>query len=153
MGRKFSANGWYFDFASIELGLLGLVRLPEELMSVTFGDGISRPDIEGTGQVPIGAGLGRYKCDNLAIKLTLEAYLELWASPSLPLNGKGNKIFPVILTLQQEGSPEFRVEFPETSLIKQPFNFQQNDASLGLTAEFKTRYMLINGSCLGDRGQ
>ncbi len=153
MSRKFLLNGFMFDFAAIELGLLGLTRLPEELQSVTCGDGITRPDIEGTGQVPIGVGRGRYKCDNLAIKMTLEAYLELWNSPSLPAKGKGNKIFPVILTLQQEGAPEFKLEFPETSVIKSPFSFQQNDPSLVITPEFKTRYMLINGSCLGDLGQ
>lgn len=147
---SFSANGFFFDFSSINLGLLGLKRLPEELMSVSFGDGITRPDIEGTGQVAIGAGRGRYKCNNLKIKTSLEAYLEIWNSPSLPQDGKGNKIFPVSLTLQQEGAPQFKVEFPESSLITQPFNFGQTDACLAIEVEFKTRYMTINGACLGN---
>lgn len=146
---KFSVNGYYYDFSSIELGLLGLKRLPEEIMAVTCGDGITRPDIEGTSQVPLGAGRGRYKADNLSIKMSLEAYAELLKSPSLPQDGYGNFDFPVVLLLQNQGSPEMKLEFPETSIIKQPFSFQQGDASLGLTVEFKTRYMLVNGRCLG----
>lgn len=146
----FSANGFYFDFSSIWLGLLGLKRLPEELQSVSFGDGITRPDIEGTGQVPIGAGRGRYKCNNFKLKTTLEAYLEIWNSPTLAGSGKGNKIFPIVLSLQQEGAPAFKVEFPESSLITQPFNFSQGDPNLAIEAEFKTRFMTINGDCLGD---
>lgn len=152
----FSANGFYFDFASLHLGIAGTVRLPEELMSVTFGDGITRPDIEGTGQIPIGTARGRYKCDNLAVKMTLEAYAELTNGDGSPLNvdGFGNVILPeVILTLQQEGTPEFRIVFHEVTLIKQPFNMQQNDASLGLTVEFKVRYMTINDKCLGTRNR
>lgn len=145
-----TANGVYWDFASCELGLLGLKRLPTELMSFTFGDGVTRPDIEGTGQVPIGAGRGRYKCDNIVIKSTLEVYLEVLSSPSLPKDGYSNKIFPVVLTLQNDGSPEFRIEWPECSLVKQPFNFQQQDASLTISWELKSRYMKINDRCLAN---
>ena len=58
MGKRFSANGDYVDFASLELGILGLTRLPNELSAVNFGDSISRADIEGTGQVPLGQARG-----------------------------------------------------------------------------------------------
>lgn len=146
---RFSTNGIFWDFSSCEIGLLGLQRLPDELMSFTFGDGITRSDIEGTGQMPIGDGRGRYKCDNVVVKSTLEAYLELLNSPSLPKDGYGNKKFPVVLTLQAEGGPVFEIKWPEASLVKQPFNFQQQDASLGISWELKARYMLINGRCIG----
>ena len=89
MGKRFSANGDYVDFASLELGILGLTRLPNELSAVNFGDSISRADIEGTGQVPLGQARGRYKCDNIQIKCTLEAAKEIYDKLAEEAQGRG----------------------------------------------------------------
>ena len=145
---RFATNGIYWDFSSCEFGALDLQRMPEEVMSFTFGDGITRPDIEGTGQVPIGDGRGRYKCDNVVVKSTLEAYLEM--IQKIPQDDYGNYRFDLVLSLQAEGAPQFEIKWPRVSLIKQPFNFQQQDASLAITFELKARYMTINGRCLGN---
>ena len=153
MAKRFSVNGSYYDFATIELGLLGLTRLPNELMSLNCGDAISRQDIEGTGQVPIGESRGRYKCDNLQIKTTVEAAKELHerlAASSPTGRGIGNGKLAAFITLQNFGEEPVSYGFPEISLISQKEAWSQQDACLAVTLEFKSRYMTRNGLCLGD---
>ena len=153
MAKRFSVNGSYYDFATIELGLLGLTRLPNELMSLNCGDAISRQDIEGTGQVPLGESRGRYKCDNLQIKTTVEAAKELnerLAASSPTGSGIGNGKLAAFITLQNFGEEPVSYEFPEISLISQKEAWSQQDACLAVTLEFKSRYMKRNGLCLGD---
>jgi hypothetical protein len=153
MAKRFSVNGSYYDFATIELGLLGLTRLPNELMSLNCGDAISRQDIEGTGQVPIGESRGRYKCDNLQIKTTVEAAKELHerlAASSPTGGGIGNGKLAAFITLQNFGEEPVSYGFPEISLISQKEAWSQQDACLAVTLEFKSRYMTRNGLCLGD---
>lgn len=153
MGKRFSVNGSYYDFATIELGLLGLTRLPNELMSLNCGDAISRQDIEGTGQVPLGESRGRYKCDNLQIKTTVEAAKELHerlAASSPTGGGIGNGKLAAFITLQNFGEEPVLYGFPEISLISQKEAWSQQDACLAVTLEFKSRYMTRNGLCLGD---
>lgn len=152
MAKRFSVNGSYYDFATIELGLRGLTRLPNELMSLNCGDSISRQDIEGTGQVPLGESRGRYKCDNLQIKTTIEAAKELRDSLSEEAGGRGtgNIKFSATITLQNEGEEPVVYEFPELSLIAEKEGWSQQDACLATTLDLKSRYMLRNGECLGD---
>lgn len=153
MAKRFSVNGSYYDFATIELGLLGLTRLPNELMSLNCGDAISRQDIEGTGQVPLGESRGRYKCDNLQIKTTVEAAKELHerlAASSPTGGGIGNGKLAAFITLQNFGEEPVLYGFPEISLISQKEAWSQQDACLAVTLEFKSRYMTRNGLCLGD---
>ena len=153
MAKRFSVNGSYYDFATIELGLLGLTRLPNELMSLNCGDAISRQDIEGTGQVPLGESRGRYKCDNLQIKTTVEAAKELHerlAASSPTGGGIGNGKLAAFITLQNLGEEPVWYGFPEISLISQKEAWSQQDACLAVTLEFKSRYMTRNGLCLGD---
>jgi len=153
MAKRFSVNGSYYDFATIELGLLGLTRLPNELMSLNCGDAISRQDIEGTGQVPLGESRGRYKCDNLQIKTTVEAAKELHerlAASSPTGGGIGNGKLAAFITLQNFGEEPVSYGFPEISLISQKEAWSQQDACLAVTLEFKSRYMTRNGLCLGD---
>jgi len=153
MAKRFSVNGSYYDFATIELGLLGLTRLPNELMSLNCGDAISRQDIEGTGQVPLGESRGRYKCDNLQIKTTVEAAKELHerlAASSPTGGGIGNGKLAAFITLQNFGEEPVSYAFPEISLISQKEAWSQQDACLAVTLEFKSRYMMRNGLCLGD---
>lgn len=153
MPKRFSVNGSYYDFATIELGLLGLTRLPNELMSLNCGDAISRQDIEGTGQVPLGESRGRYKCDNLQIKTTVEAAKELHerlAASSPTGGGIGNGKLAAFITLQNFGEEPVSYGFPEISLISQKEAWSQQDACLAVTLEFKSRYMTRNGLCLGD---
>ncbi len=153
MAKRFSVNGSYYDFATIELGLLGLTRLPNELMSLNCGDAISRQDIEGTGQVPLGESRGRYKCDNLQIKTTVEAAKELHerlAASSPTGGGIGNGKLAAFITLQNFGEEPVWYGFPEISLISQKEAWSQQDACLAVTLEFKSRYMTRNGLCLGD---
>jgi hypothetical protein len=153
MAKRFSVNGSYYDFATIELGLLGLTRLPNELMSLNCGDAISRQDIEGTGQVPLGESRGRYKCDNLQIKTTVEAAKELHerlAASSPTGSGIGNGKLAAFITLQNFGEEPVVYAFPEISLISQKEAWSQQDACLAVTLEFKSRYMTRNGLCLGD---
>jgi len=153
MAKRFSVNGSYYDFATIELGLLGLTRLPNELMSLNCGDAISRQDIEGTGQVPLGESRGRYKCDNLQIKTTVEAAKELHerlAASSPTGGGIGNGKLAAFITLQNFGEEPVLYAFPEISLISQKEAWSQQDACLAVTLEFKSRYMTRNGLCLGD---
>jgi len=153
MAKRFSVNGSYYDFATIELGLLGLTRLPNELMSLNCGDAISRQDIEGTGQVPLGESRGRYKCDNLQIKTTVEAAKELHerlAASSPTGSGIGNGKLAAFITLQNFGEEPVSYGFPEISLISQKEAWSQQDACLAVTLEFKSRYMTRNGLCLGD---
>jgi len=151
--KRFSVNGSYYDFATIELGLLGLTRLPNELMSLNCGDAIARQDIEGTGQVPLGESRGRYKCDNLQIKTTVEAAKELHerlAASSPTGSGIGNGKLAAFITLQNFGEEPVWYGFPEISLISQKEAWSQQDACLAVTLEFKSRYMTRNGLCLGD---
>jgi len=152
MAKRFSVNGSYYDFATIELGLLGLTRLPNELMSLNCGDSILRQDIEGTGQIPNGESKGRYKCDNLQIKVTLEAARELRKKLAELANGRGtgNVKFSSTITLQNEGEEPDTYEFPEISMIKEAEGWSQQDACLAVTIDFKSRLMLRNGVCLGD---
>lgn len=153
MAKRFSVNGSYYDFATIEFGMLGLTRLPNELMSLNCGDAISRQDIEGTGQVPIGESRGRYKCDNLQIKTTVEAAKELHerlAASSPTGSGIGNGKLAAFITLQNFGEEPVVYGFPEISLISQKEAWSQQDACLAVTLEFKSRYMTRNGLCLGD---
>ena len=152
MPKRFSINGSYYDFATIELGLLGLTRLPNELMSLNCGDAISRQDIEGTGQVPLGESRGRYKCDNLQIKTTIEAAKELRGKLSEQAAGRGtgNVKFSATITLQNEGEEPVVYEFPELSVIAEKEGWSQQDACLASTIDLKSRYMLRDGECLGD---
>lgn len=152
MAKRFSVNGSYYDFATIELGLLGLTRLPNELMSLNCGDSISRQDIEGTGQVPLGESRGRYKCDNLQIKTTIEAAKELRGELSEQAAGRGtgNVKFSATITLQNEGEEPVVYEFPELSVIAEKEGWSQQDACLASTIDLKSRYMLRDGECLGD---
>lgn len=152
MAKRFSVNGSYYDFATIELGLLGLTRLPNELMSLNCGDAISRQDIEGTGQVPLGESRGRYKCDNLQIKTTIEAAKELRVklSDQAAGRGTGNVKFSATITLQNEGEEPVVYEFPELSVIAEKEGWSQQDACLASTIDLKSRYMLRDGECLGD---
>ena len=153
MGKRFSANGDYVDFASLELGILGLTRLPNELSAVNFGDSISRADIEGTGQVPLGESRGRYKCDNLQIKTTVEAAKEMrerLAASSPAGSGIGNGKLAAFITLQNVGEEPVVYGFPEISLIAEKEAWSQQDACLSVTLDFKSRYMTRNGQCLGD---
>ncbi len=151
--RRFSVNGSYYDFATIEFGLLGLTRLPNELMSLNCGDAISRQDIEGTGQVPLGESRGRYKCDNLQIKTTVEAAKEMrerLAAASTTGSGVGNVKLAAFITLQNTGEEPVVYSFPEISLIAEKEAWSQQDACLAVTLDFKSRYMLRDGQCLGD---
>ncbi len=153
MAKRFSVNGSYYDFATIELGLLGLTRLPNELMSLNCGDAISRQDIEGTGQVPLGESRGRYKCDNLQIKTTVEAAKEMrerLAASSPTGSGIGNGKLAAFITLQNAGEEPVVYSFPEISLIAEKEAWSQQDACLAVTLDFKSRYMLRDGQCLGD---
>lgn len=153
MGKRFSANGDYVDFASLELGISGLTRLPNELSAVNFGDSISRADIEGTGQVPLGQARGRYKCDNFQIKCTLEAAKEIYDKLAAEAEGRGagNVIISATLTIiRTAGEEPIVYEFPEISLMTVKEAFAQQDASLNSTLDFKCRYMLRDGNCLGD---
>lgn len=150
---RFAVNGTYFDFSSIDVGLLGLVRLPEELMSITLGDGLTIPDVEGTGMVPLGFGNGRYKADPIQLKTTLEAAMEIIESPSLPADGFGTKTFPMIIVVQNEGRKPIKFESPETRLMKPQYGWNQGDPSLPVSLDFKPRYLLVNGRCLGKRNR
>ena len=152
MAKRFSVNGSYYDFATIELGMLGLTRLPSELMSLNCGDAISRQDIEGTGQIPLGESRGRYKCDNLQLKMTVEAARELRNKLAELSNGRGtgNVKISATITLQNEGDEPDVYEFPEISLIAEKEGWSQQDACLQVTADFKSRLMYRNGVCLGD---
>lgn len=152
MGKRFSVNGSYYDFATIELGIIGLTRLPNELMSLNCGDAISRQDIEGTGQVPLGESRGRYKCDNLQIKTTIEAAKE-FRKKRVSLaggRGSGNIKFSATITLQNEGEEPVVYEFPELSVIAEKEGWSQQDACLASTIDMKSRYVLRDGDCLGD---
>lgn len=148
---RFAVNGTYFDFSSIDIGLLGLTRFSEELQSVTLGDGLTIPDVEGTGMVPLGTGNGRYKADNIQLKMTLEAAMEIIESPSLPADGFGTKVFPLIVVVQNEGRKPIKFEAPETRIMKPSYGWNQGDPSLPVSLDFKTRYLLVNGRCLGKR--
>lgn len=153
MAKRFSVNGSYYDFATIEFGMLGLTRLPNELMSVNCGDSITRQDIEGTGQVPLGESRGRYKCDNLQIKTTVEAAKEMrerLAASSPTGSGIGNGKLAAFITLQNVGEEPVVYGFPEISLIAEKEAWSQQDACLSVTLDFKSRYMTRDGQCLGD---
>lgn len=153
MAKRFSVNGSYYDFATIEFGMLGLTRLPNELMSINSGDSINRQDIEGTGQVPLGESRGRYKCDNLQIKTTVEAAKEMrerLAASSPTGSGIGNGKLAAFITLQNTGEEPVVYSFPEISLIAQKEAWSQQDGCLAVTLDFKSRYMLRDGLCLGD---